>query len=142
MRGPEKGGDMGKKQGIFLAAVFLVICSCAAAALAEGNPNAELKAKLDQIQAQKEQTAREYEAAVNRANADADNKVSQLKRDYKKACRECAKERDGQCAQFRADYEAKMQPLRNEEKQVIAAMAPSQRMNFAKPKYERQQEKQ
>lgn len=125
-----------KQYGIVTAVAIFVFCFCASAVFAQCG-SCDLEAKLKDLQAQKEQVTQEYRAAVNKANSEADGKIKQLKRDYKKACAECNKERDMQCGEFKKGYDAKMQPVSAEEKQVMSAMAPNQRMNFAKPKSER-----
>ncbi|MCX5716249.1 MAG: hypothetical protein NTV07_05280 [Candidatus Omnitrophica bacterium] len=132
---------MAKKYGVFYAAAIVMVCFCGATAFAADGSCSSPEAKLKDVQARKEQTAKEYRAAVDQAASETNAKINQLKADYKKACRECAKARDAQCEKLRADYDAKMQPLSAEEKQIISTMVPSQRMNFAKPKYEREEKK-
>ena len=132
---------MVKKYGIFLAAAVMVVCFCVPAVFAEMNLNDSLKAQLKDIQAKKEQTTKEYETAVSQTNKEADGKIHQLKKEYKKAYGECVKARDAQCGKLHSDYEASMQPLRDQEKKIISSMVPNERMNFANPKYERQEKK-
>lgn len=137
--GKIKGGDMMKTKGVLLAAFLLSVSFCAPGVFAQAGSGGDLEAKLKDVQARKEQVAKEYRAAVDQVNSEADGKIRQIKADYRKACKECANDKDAKCKKLSEDYDTKMQPLKAEEDQIRSTMAPSQRMNFAQPKYERRE---
>lgn len=131
---------MAKKCIFLAAAVFLTACFGLAVLFAQEKQE-DYKARINELRKEMAQVKYDYQEAAQKVNRTSEDKIEAARQEFHKARTVSLEDRKQKVDALTRAYKDKTRPMEAEEKSILEALAPSQGMNFAKPKAEKDKAK-
>lgn len=125
-----------RDRAVLLAALVILASSCAA--YCETISGEEFNKRWNDLEKRKNAVIENYKYEMDKLSRATDEKLAMIKKDFHAKRDVCLKEKSDQEKALLNNYKDKIDPLKDEERQLVAMRGVAEPMNFAKSKIERE----